>query len=114
MLETHIDQTLSAIEVHIGQLQHLLTTSNQHLVRLFYTQCWLAGGIILLLLISIVLSIQGLRLQRKIKAGLEQMRDLQEKRVQLAFDRIDILEKVLGLRQVVPEDAPPPPPQVLM
>lgn len=49
------------------------------------------------------------RLHRKMRECLKVIADTQEKRLQLAFERIELLEKVLGLRSVAPDDAPPPP-----
>lgn len=109
-----IMDTFSTIPATIRQIQTEGVANHQHLLRLMHFEIGLAIGVLTAQGILVGMSIYTLRLHRKMREALSVMTNSQEKRLTIALARIEILEKCLGLRPIVQEDAPPPPPSVVM
>lgn len=106
-------EKLNAIQAAIAQMRTIEQAHYVQIMRLMHFQVWMGAAIAVLQTAVLALAIHTVRLQRKIKGLLSIQVEMQDKLNHGALERIELLEKCVGLRQIVPEDAPPPP-QVLM
>lgn len=97
------------IQSRIRTLEKVIDADYAHLVRLAHIQMWLGGIIATLMIVIVVLNFRIRHLQKKMTFSLKDLTETQEKRLQIAFERIELLEKVVGLRTISPESAPPTP-----
>lgn len=113
---TELQQTVTAIQVqaHLEQMRQTLVVTSEHLVWLMHLQLVASAVVIVLMFVAMGLHLHTQQLQRKMRAALLALTDNYEKRLQIACSRIDLLEKVVGLRPVGTVEPPPEPPQVLM